>query len=189
MRAMKPWMLCAALLLAACARSSTSRAARSDAPGVSFKTSPTLLLEHRAELALTPAQVDRLEKLEFSLQEKNRPLQVKLDTLRTQRQKNSTPWHGGYQGGGSHDVYGGKGGDMTGPPEAAREKQVRRERLSRIDATLRAMQDNDSQAYVEAEGALTEAQRPRARELFSQEREGLLKQLETMHHQLRKEDY
>ncbi len=184
----KPWLSWTVLLLTACA-SSSQRTARDESSGMAFKSSLGVLLEHRAELSLTAEQMDRFEKMDFTLREKNLPLQQQLESLRAQRAKNSRPWHGGYQGSGSHDVYGGKGGDMTGPPEAAQEKRVRRERLARIDSTLRAMQDNDSQAYVQAEQVLTEAQRPLARELFSREREQLLKQLEGMHHQMRKEDY
>ena len=58
-----------------------------------------------------------------------------------------------------------------------------------MEATLRAMQDNDSQAYLVAEDLLTEAQKPRARALFTQERDVLLKQLDALHYQMRKGDY
>jgi len=78
---------------------------------------------------------------------------------------------------------------MAAPPEATHEKLKRRERLERIESTLREMQDNDSQAYVEAEKLLDDTQKPRAREFFSREREKLLKQFEAMHYQLRKEEY
>ena len=116
--------------------------------------------------------------------------QEELLRLREQsQQKNNRPWHGGYQGGGSHDVHGGKGGAMGGPADEDRQKLRRRARLERIEATLRAMQDNDSQAYLAAEGLMTDTQKPRARELFSQAREALLAQLDALHYQLRKGDY
>ena len=54
---------------------------------------------------------------------------------------------------------------------------------------LREMQDNDTLSYMEAEKGLSDAQKPRARELFTQEREKLLKELEALHFQLRKGDY
>jgi hypothetical protein len=69
------------------------------------------------------------------------------------------------------------------------QKLLRRQRLEHIESTLRAMQDNDSHAYVEAETRLTEAQNPRACELFSQEREKLLERFEAMHKQLRRGEY
>ena len=186
---LKPWMPWLLVLsLAACGHK-MSRHRGGDLPEVSFKSSLTVLLEHRAELALTPEQVDRFEKMEFTLHEKNLPLQMKLDELRAQDQKDVRASHGGYMGGGAHDVHGGKGGDLGAPPDAVAEKHQRRERLERTESAVREMQDNDSDAYVRAEQVLTEAQRPAAREFFSREREGLLKQLEIMHTRLRKEDY
>ncbi|HYO65444.1 MAG TPA: hypothetical protein VEU33_05125 [Archangium sp.] len=176
------------LTLAACARSTASQRADGEASAMAFKSSLAVLLEHRAELALTAEQVDRFEKLEFSLHEKNIGLQQQLDVLQAQRKKDSRPWHGGYMGGGTHDAHGGKG-SSSGPPEAEQARLVRRERLERIDSTLRQMQDNDTLSYMEAERVLSDAQKPRARELFSQEREKLLKQLEALHYRLRKGDY
>ncbi|WNG57311.1 hypothetical protein F0U59_22975 [Archangium gephyra] len=91
-------------------------------------------------------------------------------------------------GGGTHDAHGGKG-SSSGPPDAEQARLVRRDRLERIGSTLREMQDNDTLSYMEAEKGLSDAQKPRARELFTQEREKLLKQLEALHFQLRKGDY
>ena len=176
---------------AGCARSTPARPPGAEAASSAvFASSPRVLLAHRDELALTPAQVERLEQLDFSLGEQNRPLQEELRTLREQSsQKNNRPWHGGYQGGGSHDVHGGKGGSMSGPADADRQKLRRRARVERMEAVLRAMQDNDSQAYLAAEATMTDAQKPRARQLFSQAREALLAQLDALHYQLRKGDY
>lgn len=186
----KMLLLCVCLTLAACARSTASQRGEGDvASGMAFKSSLAVLLEHRAELALTPEQVDRFEKMDFTLHEKNVPLQYELDALQAQAKKDNKPWHGGYMGGGTHDVYGGKGGSMSGPPDADQQKLKRRQRLELIESKLRQMQDNDSAAYVQAEKVLTEEQKPRARELFSQEREKLLQQFEAMHYQIRKGDY
>lgn len=181
-------LLWVSLALAACARSTSSQRG-GEAPGMAFKSSLAVLLEHRAELALTAEQVGRFEQLEFSLHEKNLGLQHQLETLQAQSKKDNRPWHGGYMGGGTHDSHGGKGTSTSGPPDAEKERLVRRERLERIDSTLRQMQDNDTQSYMEAEKVLSEAQKPRARELFTQEREKLLKQLEALHFRLRKGDY
>ncbi|WP_143177595.1 hypothetical protein [Cystobacter ferrugineus] len=185
------WLLSwVCLACAACARSSPAQRPGGEAsPGMAFTSSLAVLLEHREELALTPPQVERFEQLDFTLREKNAVLQHELESLRAQARKNNRPWHGGYQGGGSHDVHGGKGGSMSGPADEDQQKLRRRERLERMEATLRAMQDNDSQAYLAAEELMTDAQKPRARELFSQERENLLEQLNAMHYQIRKGDY
>ena len=185
-----PWSWCLVVLaLAACGHSRASRQRGGELPEVSFKSSLAVLLEHRGELALTPEQVDGFEKMDFSLREKNPPLRLRLEELRAQDQKDVRSSHGGYQGKGAHDVHGGKGGDLGAPPDAVAERHLRRERLEHTLSTVREMQDNDSEAYRHAEQSLTDAQRPRAREVFSQEREGLLKQLEAMHLRLRKEDY
>ena len=185
----KMLLLWVSLALAACARSTSSQRV-GEAPGdTAFKSSLVVLLEHRAELALTPEQVDRFEKMDFTLHEKNIGLQHELADLQARSKKDSRPWHGGYMGGGTHDAHGGKGNSTSGPPDADKERLVRRERLERIESTLRQMQDNDTLSYMEAEKVLSDAQKPRARELFSQEREKLLKQLEALHYRLRKGDY
>lgn len=186
----KMLLLCVCLSLAACARSTASqRGAGAEASGMAFKSSLAVLLEHRAELALTPEQVDRFEKMDFALHEKNISLQYELEALQEQLKKENKPWHGGYMGAGAHDLNGGKGGTMSGPPEVDQLKLQRRQRLELIESKLRQMQDNDSEAYIQAEKVLTEAQRPRARELFSQERDTLLEQFEAMHFKIRKGDY
>ena len=184
----KMLLLWVSLALAACTRSPSSQRV-GEAPGTAFKSSLSVLLEHRAELALTAEQVDRFEKLDFALHEKNIGLQHQLEALQVQSKKDNRPWHGGYMGGGTHDAHGGKGTTTNGPPDADKERLVRRERLERIESTLRQMQDNDTQSYMEAEKVLSDAQKPRARELFSQERGKLLKQLEALHYKQRKGEY
>lgn len=181
-------LLWVSLALAACARSTASQRVDGEAPALVFKPSVTVLLEHRDELVLTAEQVDRFEKLEFTLHEKNIGLHHQLETLRAQSKKDNRPWHGGYMGGGTHDAHGGKG-SSSGPPDAEQARLVRRDRLERIGSTLREMQDNDTLSYMEAEKGLSDAQKPRARELFTQEREKLLKELEALYFQLRKGDY
>ncbi len=181
----RKWLLLwLSLSLAACARS-----ARPDEAAKAFKSSLVVLLDHRDELALTPEQVERFERLDFVLHEKNLLLQQKLESLRPKKGSPRTGT-GGYMGGGSHDLHGGKGTVVADPadPEVAA-KQARRRQLEETQDTLREIQDNDSKAYLEAEKSLSEAQKPRARELISREREKLLKQLEAIHHRLRRGDY
>jgi hypothetical protein len=182
----RKWLLlCLSLSLVACARS-----ARPKGPEdiMDFKSSLVVLLEHREELALSPQQVERFEQMDFSLQERNRLPRQRIEALHAQNAKTSTrPSTGGYMGGGTHDIYGGKGTATT--PEDLQRLEVRRTRFEQMEALLREMQLNDSQAYVEAEKLLSEEQKPRAREFFSQEREKLLKQLEAMNVRKRRGEY
>ena len=60
------------------------------------------------------------------------------------------------------------------------DREAMNERRQQGRATMRELQDNDTRAYTEAELQLTEAQKPRARELVSQEREKLFQQHEAM---------
>jgi hypothetical protein len=179
----KSLLLWLSLSLVACARS----ARPSGQEAMDFKSSLVVLLEHREELALTPQQVERFEQMDFSLQEKNRLPRQRIDALRAQNAKASKPSNGGYMGGGTHDLYGGKG--ATGTPEDLQRMTLRRERFEQMEAALREMQDNDSQAYLAAEKLLREEQKPRARELFSEEREKLLQQLEAMNVRRRRGEY
>ncbi len=182
----RKWLLlCLSLSLVACARS-----ARPKGPEdmMDFKSSLVVLLEHREELALGPEQVERFEQMDFSLQERNRLPRQRIEALHAQNAKTSSrPSTGGYMGGGTHDIYGGKGTSMT--PEDMQRMAVRRERFEQMEALLREMQLNDSQAYVEAEKLLREEQKPRARELFSREREKLLEQLQAMSVRKRRGEY
>lgn len=173
----RKWLLlCLSLSLVACARSARPKGPEAM---MDFKSSLVVLLEHREELALSPEQVERFEQMDFSLQERNRPPRQRIEALHAQNAKTSTkPSTGGYMGGGTHDIYGGKGTSTT--PEDMQRMAVRRERFEQMEAAFREIQLNDSQAYVEAEKLLREEQKPRARELFSREREKLLEQLEAM---------
>ncbi len=54
-----------------------------------------------------------------------------------------------------------------------------------MKATLEEMEANDNAAYEAAEKVLTEQQKPRARELVSQQREEQLKQREAMRERMR----
>lgn len=182
------WM---SLSLAACARSTSSQRAEVDDVRWTFKTSMQVLLAHRSDLALTDVQADRCEKLDFRVQEQNALLQHKLEELRTRLKeaKNKKPWHGGYMGGGSHDVHGGKGASTTAPDGVRDPDMVaRRDRLEGLQNTMREMQDNDSRAYLELEKELSEEQRPRARLFVSEEREKQFKEFEAVFQELRKRD-
>jgi hypothetical protein len=182
-------LLCVSLSLVACARSTASQ--REGAPvSMELKSSLAVLLDHRDELGLDATQAKRFEELDITLHEQNVLLQQRLDALRAQNKAAEKSWHGGYKGGGTHDVYGGKGGSSTAPGEAEdAQRRARSQRLEQMQSTLREMQDNDTRAYLEAEKVLRDEQKPRARELFSQEREKLFKRVEAMILQVRRKGF
>ncbi|QRO01767.1 hypothetical protein JRI60_23450 [Archangium violaceum] len=177
------------LSLVACARSTAAQ--RGDAPvNMELKSSLSVLLDHRSELALDDDQVKRFGEMDLTLHEKNVLLQQRLEELRAQHKAAEKAWHGGYKGGGTHDIYGGKGGSSTAPGEAEdQQRRARSQRLEQMQSTLREMQDNDTRAYLEAEKLLREEQKPRARELFSQEREKLFERVEAMILQVRRKGF
>ncbi|WP_224365271.1 hypothetical protein [Hyalangium versicolor] len=82
---------------------------------------------------------------------------------------------GGRRGGmgGGHMGGGGRGGRGGGP-----DREAMQEHFAQMKATLDEMEANDNSAYEEAEKVLTEQQKPRARELVSQQREEMLKRRE-----------
>ncbi|WP_199243002.1 hypothetical protein [Vitiosangium sp. GDMCC 1.1324] len=207
---MLPLWMWLTLSLAACAQSSSSERATEDAPRGPpvIKSSLAVMLEHREELNLTAEQVAWMEKREQQLQEENAPLQKKLEQLRPQRGEGGRPSGGGHRGGmggGMGGMGGGRmggggmggsmgggmmgggrmGGGMGGPGgEGGPNREAMHERMAQARSTMREMQDNDTRAYNEAETQLTDAQKPRARELISQEREKLFRQHEAMRQQM-----
>jgi hypothetical protein len=132
------------------------------------------VLEHREELALNEDQVTRLRNLDDELARSNQAVQDEIDRRKKEASQastsdsstgsdpfSSTPARGqgmgmggGRSGGGRHRERGAGGPSAT--PNAD----------DKID-------DNDTRAYLEAEGALTEEQRPKAREIASHYREQL----------------
>jgi hypothetical protein len=80
---------------------------------------------------------------------------------------------GGRMGGGGRGGHGGSDSDAG------------HERFAQLKATIDEMEANDNAAYEEAEKVLTEQQKPRARELVSQQREEELKQREAMRERMR----
>lgn len=199
-----PWPLLALLFTAACASSSStehpSEAAQPPPPLV-IKSSLAVLLEHRGELTLTEPQVAWLDKRDQQLSEENAPLQKTLDAALAHRSSGSSGGGGGHRGGGMGGGMGGMGGGMGGMGGGMRgggmrgggggggggggqNREAMNERHQQVRAAMRQMQDNDTRAYTEAETQLTEPQKPRARELVSQEREKLFKQHEAMRERL-----
>jgi hypothetical protein len=169
-----------AVLLAACASSPEERpasdAARPTPPAM--KSSLAVLLEHRDELALGEAQVAWLEKREQQLGEENAPLRKTLEEAFAHRGEGAA--RGGFGGGGMRGGGMRGGGMRGGMGGGGAHRGAMSEQRQRGRTALLEMQDNDTRAYTEAETQLTEAQKPRARELISQEREKLFQQHEAM---------
>ncbi|RJS20031.1 hypothetical protein DRW03_19875 [Corallococcus sp. H22C18031201] len=67
-----------------------------------------------------------------------------------------------------------------GGPRGGSDDGDRQSRMKEAEALWQQMEDNDTQAYLEAEKVLSEQQQPRARELVSQQREALLQLRERM---------
>jgi len=150
-------------------------------------TSLEVLLAHRVELALTPAQAEQVEAARRRLDDALRPLESELRDLAASRGKRPEPQgeqdadegsagrarpqgqQGGPAGagpgggpGGSHrgGHGGGHGGRMVDPLAFGR----------RVEALLDRIADEDLGAYLALEGQLTPVQLLRARELVTEQR-------------------
>ena len=106
------------------------------------------LLEHRADLKLTDAQVARLTEVRRRLEEQNRPLLARLDSLRASRAKRD-----------------GRSGE---PTDEGREAWRERRREAR--PAFRQLRANYRIAMRTVRDGLTPEQRDRARELLAAER-------------------
>ena len=120
------------------------------------RSSIAAILAHRQELELTSDQLDALGRRDDALAKEDAPLRARLAAGTSSPTSSSTRSAG--MGGGRHGHHGGQRGQPTlhGPDP-----------LTQLD-------DNDTRAYLEIEEkVLTEAQRPRAREIASAYREAL----------------
>jgi hypothetical protein len=148
-------MRCCLLVLAACAASQSAPQAP-HVPAPTARSSVAAVLQHSNELALTPEQEDTLQRLDNELADKN-------EALRAQARQH-------------HDDA---AAQADSPPMGQRGRRGMRgspgAHASRPDGSALAgkLDDNDTQTYLEAEKALTDAQRPRARDYASKYREEL----------------
>ena len=106
------------------------------------------LLERRADLKLTDAQVTRLTEVRRQLQEQNRPLIARLDSLRASV----------------------RGRDGRSEEPTAEEREAWRERREAARPTFRQLRANYRRAMDTVRSVLTPEQRDRARALLAQER-------------------
>jgi len=128
------------------------------------RSSIAAVLEHRAELELTDEQIRRLQELDDRLDKENAAIRKNV----TQNKEPPTQMErGGFAGGmGRRSHGGGAGRSSAGGGGASNDP-------ARPKSPMQLMDDNDTSAYLEAETALTEAQRHRAREIASRFREEL----------------
>lgn len=152
-------VFCVALLPLACA-TSPQKAAPPPIQAPLPRSSIAAVLEHRRELELTDEQVRRLQDLDDQLERANAAIRKEANQKQTQSQPVSRAPRGG-MGGRSRGGMGRSTGEGRGQPSSP---SVPKSPEERID-------DNDTNAYLEAEKLLTESQRPLALEIASRFRE------------------
>ncbi len=152
-------VLSVALLPLACATSPQKATPPASQPPLP-RSSLAAVLEHRRELELTDEQVRRLQDLDNQLERANAAIRQEADQRKTKSQSLSRPPRGG-TGGRSRGGMGRSTGEGRSPPSNASTPKSAEERID----------DNDTNAYLEAEKVLTESQRPLALEIASRFRE------------------
>jgi hypothetical protein len=137
------------------------------------------LLEHQSELALSVEQLARLGDLDRELAQKNIAARREAEALAeargsTRQQKRSeasspSVGAGGMGGMGGGRRGGGRRGGGMGRPRSSGEGETPPTEKS----LERRLDDNDTEAYQQAEAVLDEPQRERAREIAERYREEL----------------
>jgi hypothetical protein len=191
LKRMLPWLLLA-VVSGACASSAPAQRPEPPLPPVLFKSPLKVVLEHYAELGLSTDQMIAVGQADTTLQEKNKPLHLRLQELRPMAPPlpprgggtgvdnpppgvNPRNWGGGRRRG----AWGGMGGPL--PPEAEPEsEEAHQQRMQQIQAILQEMEANETAAVAEAEKALDDQQKTRVRELVARHREERQKAREAM---------
>jgi hypothetical protein len=147
------------------------------------RSSIAAVVLHRAELGLTDEQVGQMEQRDQQREGENAAVRAEME-----KKGQSGPaapsstsgagsgggapqgMHGGGMGGGMHGggMHGGRMGGRSPASGSSGGKEA--DRAATLDDRL---DENDTKAYLEAEGVLTEAQQARAREIASDYREQL----------------
>src|SRR5215813_685856 len=155
-------VVCAALFSTACASSPQRPAAGATPPEPPLpRSSISAVLQHKGELQLSEEQVRRLQDLNDQLERQNAALRQEADKKKAGGQPPSNALQPG-MGGRSRGGMGGHAtGGKRGAPSNANGPMSAEER----------MDDNDTNAYLEAEKVFSESQRPRALEIASRFRE------------------
>lgn len=143
-----------------CASTNPQKAANQALPPLP-RSSIAAVLAARGELKLTEEQVRQLERMDEQLEKANAPMRSEIQRL-TQGEPTPT------QGSAARRV-GGAGRGRRGEPGGG---SARTERAP-LGTVQQRIDDNDTQAYLQAENVLTPEQQPRAREIASRFREEL----------------
>ena len=166
-------------LLLACAHGPSPAATEAPPPRPPLAASSIgAVLAHRGELQLSDEQVEKLAQMDRELAKANEAIRTEGKSAgkpgqsgaRESRSGNASdsrpprdPTAGGGMGGGRGMGRG--GGHHRGMiPGTASDGEKRTDPQEKMD-------DNDTKAYLDAEPVLTEAQRPRAREIAEEYRE------------------
>lgn len=153
------------------------------------RSSIAAVVLHRAEIGLTDEQVSEMEQLDQKREAENAAVREEMGKKSQQGQSApssnsragsgsaaSQGMRGSGMGGGMHGggMHGGRMGGRSAAPGAGSGKEADKAAVleDRLD-------EDDTKAYLDAENVLTEAQKPRAREIASDYREQLYEQRES----------
>ena len=150
------------------------------------RSSIAAVVLRRAELGLTDEQVGEMEKIDQEREQENAVAREELDKERKQSASGSPSAAGSGGGAASPQGMGGRGmgggmrgggmrgGRMRGAiPASGTAAGKKTDRQGILEDRL---DENDTKAYLDAEGVLTEAQKDRARDIASDYRERLYEQ-------------
>jgi len=165
-----------ALVALSCATSAPRSSPAVEPPLPLPRSSIAAVLASRGELGMSEQQVSALEELDAKLERTDAPLREELRAHHEAKKGPARPEGrggqgmpgGGMQGGGMGRGLGRGGGSQGGGrmrPEGPAGEAFD------PGAVHQKLDDNDTAAYLEAEQVLSEAQRPRAREIASRYRE------------------
>jgi len=183
-----------ALCTVACASPAKPAASVAASPATSPplpRSSIAAVVSRRAELGLTDEQVGEMERIDQKREEENAVTREELEKERKQAASGRPAgpgsgggpsasqgmrgrgMGGGMHGGGMHGGRMGGGAPASGSGDA--------KKTNRQSALEDRLDENDTKAYLDAEDVLTEAQKPRARDIASDYREQLYEQRELAH--------
>ncbi len=146
-----------------CASANRERAAANKSLAPLPRSSIAAVLAARGELNLTVEQLRQLEKMDEQLEKANAPMRSEIQRV-AQGEATSN------QGGASTGRRAGGAGSRRRGEGGAGSARIRQDALGTLQQRI---DDNDTQAYLQAENVLTPAQQPRAREIASRFREEL----------------
>ena len=143
------------------------------------RSSVAAVLAHRGDLELTDDQIQKLEVLDEQVQKANSSIETNLKAAMEKRKaagnsQGAGPDQGAMgRGGGMGGGMGGRGGAGAGGGRRGSGRVATENLDGPVEKARQEMDGNDARAFEEAEGLLTDAQKPRAEELAEKYREEL----------------